>query len=288
MAARKHRSARTQLEETNAFADPVEADAAGVRLVLPDSSPPATDWRIVAGPRECSRAQEGSDIDVGWAWDIAHDGEERTIRVEVAGDRMGMPGLPKEAQRAIATRGRSAITPILAHPEPPDRLLVTGEGILPRLTVTASSPAPEAPPHSNEARSHEGTAPPHNLHRPLSRPALAVRPACPMTTPADLSAAPQRCPTRQHQIGQQMGNMRATETAETDRGQHSTGTRIYPANPRFIQPYRTRPRPFGAPLDQVVKVRVLAPQPHESSRSGGSFLSHASLGASALDRRGRT
>jgi len=124
--------ARSVLDETHAFNDPAEADAAGIRLVLPDMSAPPTDWRIVAGPRQYHRTPEGSDIDVGWAWDIACDGGRRTIRVEVAGGRLNMPGMPDDSRQAIATKGQSAIAPLLGDPDPPDRLLVTSDGIFSR------------------------------------------------------------------------------------------------------------------------------------------------------------
>jgi len=124
--------AREVLEQTNAFSDPVEADAAGVRLVLPELPEPGERWQVVDGPREYVQTSEGADIDIGWAWDIARAGERRTVRVEVAGGRLGSRDLPEDSQEAIATRGRSAIMPLLAEPEPQTRVLVTSSGIFMR------------------------------------------------------------------------------------------------------------------------------------------------------------
>ena len=118
------------LDETHAFNDPAEADAAGIRLVLPDRSEPSINWHIVAGPRQYTQTPEASDIDVGWAWDIARDGEQRTVRVEVAGGRLNMPSLPDDSRQAIETNGRSAITLFLT--DPPERLLVSSDGVFPR------------------------------------------------------------------------------------------------------------------------------------------------------------
>src|SRR6266516_5046585 len=117
--------ARAMLEETNAFRDPAEADAAGIRLVLPEPPGPAEAWRIVDGPREYTQTEDGADIDIGWAWRIERGGETRNIRVEVAGGRLSSRELPRDSQEAIATNGQSAITPLLHQAEPPTRVLVT-------------------------------------------------------------------------------------------------------------------------------------------------------------------
>jgi hypothetical protein len=82
--------------------------------------------------RRTSQTEEGADIDLGWAWEVERAGERRTIRVEVAGGRLGSGDLPRESQDAIATQGRSAIMPLLTQPEPPTRVLVTSSGIFSR------------------------------------------------------------------------------------------------------------------------------------------------------------
>ena len=124
--------ARATLEQTNAFTDPVEADAAGVRLTLPELTPPNEHWEITAGPREYLQAPEGDDIDVGWSWDIERPGERRTVRVEVAGGRLNARDLPDDSQEAIQTRGHSAIVPLLGEPDPPTRVIITSSGIFTR------------------------------------------------------------------------------------------------------------------------------------------------------------
>lgn len=124
--------ARAMLEQTNAFRDPAEADVAGIRLTLPEPHRAAEAWRIVEGPREYSTTAEAADIDIGWGWQIERAGERRTVRVEVAGGRLGSSHLPEESQDAIRTRGESAITPFLIDPDPPARVLVTSGGIFTR------------------------------------------------------------------------------------------------------------------------------------------------------------
>ena len=125
-------AARGTLEQTNAFADPVEADAAGVRLVLPTPNLVSEPWQIVGEPAEYHRGAEGADIDVGWTWDIERNGERRKVRVEVAGGRLTSVDLPDDAQRAIDSHGRSAIAPLLTDLEPATDVLVTSSGVFTR------------------------------------------------------------------------------------------------------------------------------------------------------------
>ena len=86
-------------------------------------------WNIVGGPRKYGE-REGEDIDLGWAWDIAHGDERRIIRVEVAGGRLDDETLPEECQRAIRDQGRSAITMYLGEDDPPTRIVVTSGGLM--------------------------------------------------------------------------------------------------------------------------------------------------------------
>lgn len=91
-------------------------------------------WKIVGGPREFDRTEDGADIDVGWAWDIepAEGGERRTVRVLVAGGRAGSSELPEECRRAVQTQGRSALQDVLDREDPPGRLMVSTGGIAER------------------------------------------------------------------------------------------------------------------------------------------------------------
>lgn len=120
---------RSILEQTNAFADPVEADDAGVRLVLPQLEALGESWRITGGPREYTSTSDGADIDVGWAWDIKREDESRVVRVDVAGGRLHSTDLSSESQDAVRTRGRTALEPMLDRIEPPTRILITSAGI---------------------------------------------------------------------------------------------------------------------------------------------------------------
>lgn len=122
-------AARQALEQTHAFTDPVEADTTGIRLTLPVVQTPAGRWHIAGGPREYHNTPDAADIDIGWAWDVRRDQEQRTIRIEVAGGRQNLPSLPAEGREAIRSQGRSALLPFLTSEEPPRRILVTSSGI---------------------------------------------------------------------------------------------------------------------------------------------------------------
>src|SRR5262249_162499 len=104
-------TARRVFEQTHAFTDPVEADTTGIRLTLPGTPAVASRWQITAEPREYHDTPDAADIDVGWAWDLRRDQEQRTIRVEVAGGRLHLSTLPDEAREAIRSQGRSALLP---------------------------------------------------------------------------------------------------------------------------------------------------------------------------------
>jgi hypothetical protein len=121
--------AQAMLDDTNAFRDPTEADATGVRLTLPEPPAIGRRWQIAAGPREYTGTPGGVDIDIGWAWDIERDGQRRTVRVEVAGGRLTAQDLSREARDTITTKGESAIRPLLLHAEPAARVLVTSDGL---------------------------------------------------------------------------------------------------------------------------------------------------------------
>lgn len=121
-----YESAVSELAETNAFLDPLEADEAGVRLVL--HAQRGQPWRVVSGPKEYVE-RAGADIDIGWAYEVARGNEQRRVAVEVAGGRMGSEDLPSDARQAVATRGFSALSSHLEDEQPPRRLLVTTAGV---------------------------------------------------------------------------------------------------------------------------------------------------------------
>lgn len=87
-------------------------------------------WKIASGPRSYERARDGADIDIGWGWTLERDGDERPIRVEVAGGRLNfLRDLPDASVAAIRSQGRSAIADYLDEPEPPGRIKVTSGGL---------------------------------------------------------------------------------------------------------------------------------------------------------------
>lgn len=85
-------------------------------------------WNIVDGPRTIEDPREG-DFDIGWVWTIARDDDRRTVVVSVAGGRLNSAELADEAQRAVATSGRSAVADVLGEETPPEQLVVVSTGI---------------------------------------------------------------------------------------------------------------------------------------------------------------
>jgi|SRR3990172_5716802 len=92
-------------------------------------------WRLVAsGPRLYD--PDSTDCAVGWAWDVASDGEERTVKVELSNSAAkvvaGKGALSSpEADEARRTRGRSAVSAYLDEDDPPARLVVSTHGVKP-------------------------------------------------------------------------------------------------------------------------------------------------------------
>ena len=87
-------------------------------------------WVIVGGPREYRRSPDGTHIDVGWQYELARDGERRTIRVELAGGRPADSQLPMECRQVVATRGAAAVADALNRAEPPAKILITTAGLI--------------------------------------------------------------------------------------------------------------------------------------------------------------
>jgi hypothetical protein len=87
-------------------------------------------WGIARGPREFERL-EGFDIDVGWAYYLERGEEERTVSVLAAAGALRANDLPMEAQRAIETRGRTAVEAVLGEDEPARYLVVSSTGVGP-------------------------------------------------------------------------------------------------------------------------------------------------------------
>lgn len=86
-------------------------------------------WNLVGGPNEYTATPDAADIDVGWRWEIARNADRRTVRIEVAGGRLGLESLPEECRAAIRDRGRSALTRYLGDDEPPRRIVIHSLGI---------------------------------------------------------------------------------------------------------------------------------------------------------------
>jgi len=78
------------------------------------------------------------ETEVGWMWEIRRGtGEQRFVRVEVSRASYVVTDLPAEARNAIRSRGATAIDCYLYHDRPPERLIVSTDGVRP----TAEAPS---------------------------------------------------------------------------------------------------------------------------------------------------
>jgi hypothetical protein len=84
-------------------------------------------WGIARGPREFDRLK-GFDIDVGWAYYLERGEDERTVSMPAVAGALHANDLPMEAQRAIETRGRTAVEAVLGEDEPARYLVVSSTG----------------------------------------------------------------------------------------------------------------------------------------------------------------
>ena len=73
-----------------------------------------------------------SGATVGWSWEIRRDSaEKREIRVEVSPGPYRVTDLPAESRNAIRSRGATAVDSFLDEDDPPARLSVSTQGIIP-------------------------------------------------------------------------------------------------------------------------------------------------------------
>lgn len=89
-------------------------------------------WTIVGGPREYEPSG-GTDAERGWAWDLERYGVQSTVRVELARTAAvvlaaGGP-IANEAERAVQTRGQSAVELWLDEETLPERIVIHTEGV---------------------------------------------------------------------------------------------------------------------------------------------------------------
>jgi len=71
-------------------------------------------------------------MDTGWTYRIHRQDEIRTVRVIVAGGRLASTSLPADSRRAIESHGWSAVSDVLHLDEPPQVLIVSDAGVLPK------------------------------------------------------------------------------------------------------------------------------------------------------------
>jgi hypothetical protein len=77
---------------------------------------------------------DGTETAIGWSWEIIRRGtnEHRLIRVEVTRQPVVVTDLPHEARNAIRSRGATAVDAFLHEDDPPERIVVSVEGVRPR------------------------------------------------------------------------------------------------------------------------------------------------------------
>ena len=85
------------------------------------------EWRIVAGPREYEPA--AADCAQGWAWQVARDGETRTVCVEVSRSAAIGRTHAVEMLSVIRDCGCRAVAWAIGEGDPPSRIIVGTTGI---------------------------------------------------------------------------------------------------------------------------------------------------------------
>jgi hypothetical protein len=86
----------------------------------------------------------GTEIEIGWSWEIRREGDQpRLVRVEVTREPFRATDLPEEARNAIRSRGATAVDGFLHLENPPERIIVSTDGVHarddpPSATVTPS------------------------------------------------------------------------------------------------------------------------------------------------------
>jgi hypothetical protein len=73
---------------------------------------------------------DGVASKIGWVWEIRRgSSEQRFVRVEAARGSSVVTDLPAEARNAIRSRGATAVDAYLYDDTPPERLLVSTDGL---------------------------------------------------------------------------------------------------------------------------------------------------------------
>jgi hypothetical protein len=78
---------------------------------------------------------------VGWTWEIRRESDERRlVRVEVTHVPFLVTDLPAVSRNAIRSRGATAVDAYLHQDVPPERLLISTNGVHPRDGLATESP----------------------------------------------------------------------------------------------------------------------------------------------------
>ena len=87
------------------------------------------------------RTPAGTEI--GWSWEIRREGDQpRLVRVEVTREPFRATDLPAEARNAIRSRGATAVDGFLHLDDPPERIIVSTDGVHARNDPPRASDAP--------------------------------------------------------------------------------------------------------------------------------------------------
>jgi hypothetical protein len=96
---------------------------------MSDASDVHEPWRILDGPATMQHPQ-GEDWDICWVWLTGRNEEKRHVAVYVAHGCLRGDELSDESERAIHTRGESAVGLVLDEIDPPTRLVITRDGVV--------------------------------------------------------------------------------------------------------------------------------------------------------------
>jgi hypothetical protein len=102
---------------------------------------PALRWARVGRPLPFGPTVDPGESSVGWMWEIRRgSNEQRFVRVEVSRAGYRVTDLPAEARNAIRSRGATAVDSYLHQDRPPERLIVSTDGVHPATRHTVESP----------------------------------------------------------------------------------------------------------------------------------------------------
>jgi hypothetical protein len=85
-------------------------------------------WKIISGARVFYEFP-GRSVEIGWARDLQHGDDQRTLNVCVSTEAEQATELPQESRDAIRSHGRSAVNAVLTEDDVPWIIEVTPTGL---------------------------------------------------------------------------------------------------------------------------------------------------------------